>query len=88
MIFVYRCRRELLYLLECHDVVVVVGETGCGKSTQLPQFVNRKEKKKSFLNFNVITNELDHFLLLSMNLLSFEISYMRQDGVLVVVWWA
>jgi len=34
-----RCRRELLYLLECHDVVVVVGETGCGKSTQLPQFL-------------------------------------------------
>ena len=44
MIFFYRCRRELLYLLECHDVVVVVGETGCGKSTQLPQFVNRKKK--------------------------------------------
>jgi ATP-dependent RNA helicase DDX35 len=34
-----RVRRELLYLVEMHDSVVVVGETGCGKSTQLPQYL-------------------------------------------------
>ena len=26
-------------MLERHQVVVVTGETGCGKTTQLPQFV-------------------------------------------------
>ncbi|KIK70609.1 hypothetical protein GYMLUDRAFT_148068 [Collybiopsis luxurians FD-317 M1] len=30
---------EFLNLLEAHRVVVVVGETGCGKTTQLPQFI-------------------------------------------------
>ena len=32
-------RDNLLYLLENHQVVVVVGETGSGKSTQLPQYL-------------------------------------------------
>ena len=32
-------REELLGMLERHQVVVVTGETGCGKTTQLPQFV-------------------------------------------------
>ncbi len=30
---------HILYLLERHQVVVVVGETGSGKSTQIPQFL-------------------------------------------------
>jgi len=32
-------REQLLYLMEQHQVVVVVGETGSGKSTQIPQFL-------------------------------------------------
>jgi len=32
-------RDTLLYLLERHQVVVVVGETGSGKSTQIPQYL-------------------------------------------------
>ncbi len=32
-------RLHLLYLMERHQVVVVVGETGSGKSTQIPQFI-------------------------------------------------
>ena len=33
-------RLHFLHALERYRVVVVVGETGCGKSTQLPQFVH------------------------------------------------
>jgi hypothetical protein len=32
-------REGLLYLLECHATVVVVGATGSGKTTQIPQFL-------------------------------------------------
>jgi HrpA-like RNA helicase len=33
-------KRELLYLIERHATVVVVGETGCGKTTQIPRFLH------------------------------------------------
>jgi len=36
---IHKHRRQILYAVEEHDVVVVVGETGCGKSTQLPQYL-------------------------------------------------
>ncbi|KAL7474638.1 hypothetical protein ACHAWX_000035 [Stephanocyclus meneghinianus] len=31
-------RTQILYSLEKYGVIVLVGETGCGKSTQLPQY--------------------------------------------------
>ena len=34
-------RDELLYLLEECSVLVLAGETGCGKSTQVPQFLHK-----------------------------------------------
>ena len=34
-----RYKDHILYLLEKHQVVVIVGETGCGKSTQIPQYL-------------------------------------------------
>ncbi|CAG7729660.1 unnamed protein product, partial [Allacma fusca] len=36
---VAKYREDVLYLLETHQVVVLVGETGSGKSTQIPQFL-------------------------------------------------
>ncbi|KAI9202218.1 P-loop containing nucleoside triphosphate hydrolase protein [Polychytrium aggregatum] len=33
-------RRELLYLIETHQVTIVVGRTGSGKTTQLPQYLH------------------------------------------------
>lgn len=33
-------RDEILYCLEQHQILVLVGETGCGKSTQIPQVCN------------------------------------------------
>jgi ATP-dependent RNA helicase DHX57 len=35
----FKAREEFLGMLEKSRVVVVVGETGCGKTTQLPQFI-------------------------------------------------
>ena len=32
---------EIVYALEKHPVLVVVGETGCGKSTQIPRILDR-----------------------------------------------
>ena len=34
-------RRVLLYLVERYQVVVVVGHTGCGKTTQIPQYLHQ-----------------------------------------------
>ena len=36
---IVKSRDHILYLLEEFQVVVVVGETGCGKSTQIPQYI-------------------------------------------------
>lgn len=36
---IFKYRNEILYALETHRVVIIVGETGSGKSTQLPQYL-------------------------------------------------
>ena len=37
---IYVHRTELLYLVEAHATTVVVGETGSGKTTQIPQYLH------------------------------------------------
>ena len=39
MLPIAKHREALLYALEKHRTLIVVGETGSGKSTQLPQFL-------------------------------------------------
>ena len=34
-----RCKHDLLRLVKQHPVVIVAGDTGCGKTTQVPQFL-------------------------------------------------
>lgn len=36
-----RHRQSLLYLVESYPVTIVVGETGSGKTTQIPQFLDQ-----------------------------------------------
>ena len=38
---IFRYRAQLLYLIETYPVVILVGETGSGKTTQLPQFLDQ-----------------------------------------------
>lgn len=37
---IYQHRSEILYLLENHATTVIVGETGSGKTTQIPQYLH------------------------------------------------
>ncbi|OCF55267.1 ATP-dependent RNA helicase DDX35 [Kwoniella mangroviensis CBS 10435] len=37
---IYKHREKLLWCVEKHQVVIVVGQTGCGKSTQIPQYLH------------------------------------------------
>ncbi|XP_050680357.1 probable ATP-dependent RNA helicase DHX35 isoform X2 [Leptidea sinapis] len=36
---VFQYRNHILYLLENYQTLILIGETGCGKSTQVPQFM-------------------------------------------------
>nr|XP_026691480.1 probable ATP-dependent RNA helicase DHX35 [Ciona intestinalis] len=36
---IFQYRNHILYLLEKHNVLIIVGETGSGKSTQVPQYL-------------------------------------------------
>ncbi|KAK8869932.1 hypothetical protein IAR55_000500 [Kwoniella newhampshirensis] len=37
---IYKHREKLLWCVEKYKVVIVVGQTGCGKSTQIPQYLH------------------------------------------------
>ncbi|CAM9873398.1 unnamed protein product, partial [Heterosigma akashiwo] len=37
---IFKHRESILYAIERNDVVIVVGETGCGKTTQIPQYLH------------------------------------------------
>lgn len=36
----HRCVEEYMHLVDTQDVTLIVGATGCGKSTQLPKFLD------------------------------------------------
>uniref|UniRef100_A0A2P2M6E3 RNA helicase n=2 Tax=Rhizophora mucronata TaxID=61149 RepID=A0A2P2M6E3_RHIMU len=46
---VYKYRTAILYLVETHATTVIVGETGSGKTTQIPQVL-------CYLSFRVFRN--------------------------------
>ncbi|XP_045474537.1 probable ATP-dependent RNA helicase DHX35 [Harmonia axyridis] len=40
---IFENRNHILYLLEKYQTLILVGETGCGKSTQIPQYMMEAE---------------------------------------------
>lgn len=40
--FLIQHRNNILYLVESYQTVIIVGETGCGKTTQIPQVIMMK----------------------------------------------
>lgn len=36
---IYKCRKQIVDLIYNNQTVIIIGETGCGKSTQVPQFL-------------------------------------------------
>lgn len=49
---IFQNRNHILYLLEKHQTLILVGETGCGKSTQVPQVCNNIFGAMVFFNAN------------------------------------
>ncbi|XP_053430200.1 probable ATP-dependent RNA helicase DHX35 isoform X2 [Nycticebus coucang] len=43
---VFKLRNHILYLIENYQTVVIIGETGCGKSTQIPQVAGRVAEER------------------------------------------
>ncbi|XP_054284803.1 ATP-dependent RNA helicase DHX33 [Macrosteles quadrilineatus] len=40
MLPVYKVKRRLLEEIDKHPTLIIIGETGCGKTTQIPQFIH------------------------------------------------
>ncbi|CAL1534588.1 unnamed protein product, partial [Lymnaea stagnalis] len=50
-------REELLTLIEHNQVVVISGMTGCGKTTQVPQFILDEALQNSNCNINIVCTQ-------------------------------
>lgn len=58
---IFQNRNHILYLLEKYQTLVLVGETGCGKSTQIPQVsMNISEVISSLINRVLLAQNLGY----------------------------
>lgn len=56
---IHQHRTEILYLVETHATTVVVGETGSGKTTQIPQYLHEAGTMGSINSQLSIITDLD-----------------------------
>ena len=59
---IFKNKDHILYLLEQFQVLIVVGETGCGKSTQIPQYLVEAGwcKNKGIMVIQLSTSNSEH----------------------------
>jgi hypothetical protein len=56
MLFI--CREQILHMVEENPVIVVKGEPGCGKSTQVPQYIlEHWEASRQGAHCNIIVTQ-------------------------------
>jgi len=63
---IFKNKNHIIYLLEKYQTLVLVGETGCGKSTQVPQ-VNLNLRFKYIYQYNSILYLYCIFILYKIN---------------------
>ncbi|KAI8582556.1 hypothetical protein K450DRAFT_227732 [Umbelopsis ramanniana AG] len=54
---IYSFRNEILELVKDHQIVIVSGETGCGKSTQVPQYLAEAILSSSAQHGNIVCTQ-------------------------------
>ncbi|KAI9285596.1 P-loop containing nucleoside triphosphate hydrolase protein [Umbelopsis sp. AD052] len=54
---IYSFRNEILELVKSNQIVIVSGETGCGKSTQVPQYLAEAILSSSAQNGNIVCTQ-------------------------------
>lgn len=45
------CREEILQAIEANQVILVAGQTGCGKTTQVPQYILEEAWGEEYASF-------------------------------------
>lgn len=53
---IFKHRRQILYAIENYSLIIIVGETGSGKSTQIPQYLVRYR-----IDYCLMSVRLSHF---------------------------
>ena len=54
---IYKHKRQILYSLENYGVIIIVGETGSGKSTQIPQYLYENGWSDETNDFQIVCTQ-------------------------------
>jgi len=52
---IFPFKDDLLSAVESHQVLIVEGETGCGKTTQIPQYLSEAVRYVTCMSFTCLT---------------------------------
>jgi ATP-dependent RNA helicase DDX35 len=55
---IFKAKQQLLYLVDQHSVLIVIGENGTGKSTQIPQYLVEAGWTEQGYRIGVVTSKV------------------------------